>query len=186
VAEEVRELLHLLLRRDDLFSKAADDARALLERISPAKPAADARPAEPVAEPRPASAPSPAKPATISAVPGPHEYEVFEHPSGGFELVKRGWSWPGFLLTWIWALAKSLWKQAIAGGAVALLAIALSDAEETAAIATLLGLGLAIVFGARGNLWLRQRLIVAGYEPKTTIGATSIDLARVLYLQRAR
>jgi hypothetical protein len=68
VADEVSELLHLLLRRDDLYSKAADDARALLERISAVVPTAGTRPVEPCA-PAHTSAAAPASGAGIPAAP---------------------------------------------------------------------------------------------------------------------
>jgi len=42
------------------------------------------------------------------------QFKVFHHPSYGYEAVKQGWSWPGFLFGPVWALVKKLWFVAIA------------------------------------------------------------------------
>ena len=42
------------------------------------------------------------------------QFKVFHHPSYGYEAVKQGWSWPGFLFGPVWALVKKLWLVAIA------------------------------------------------------------------------
>jgi hypothetical protein len=41
------------------------------------------------------------------------EYNIYKNPSGSTVAVKKGWSWPAFLFTWIWALLKGLHKPAI-------------------------------------------------------------------------
>jgi hypothetical protein len=36
-------------------------------------------------------------------------YDIYEHPIGTIEAVKKGWSWPAFFFTWIWALSKKMY-----------------------------------------------------------------------------
>jgi len=40
-------------------------------------------------------------------------FEVLKHPLKGLEAVKRGFSWPAFLFTWIWAVVNRLWLLGI-------------------------------------------------------------------------
>jgi len=35
-------------------------------------------------------------------------YNLYKNSSGQLELVKDGWSWPGFFFTWIWAFIKGM------------------------------------------------------------------------------
>lgn len=37
-------------------------------------------------------------------------HHVYVHDRHGTEAIKDGFSWPGFLLTWIWAFDKHLWR----------------------------------------------------------------------------
>ena len=37
------------------------------------------------------------------------EFEIFQHPNGNIQAVKRGWSWPAFFSTIIWLLTKRMW-----------------------------------------------------------------------------
>ena len=40
-------------------------------------------------------------------------FAVYQHPTHGFEAVKRGFSWPAFFFGVIWMLIKKLWLLAI-------------------------------------------------------------------------
>ena len=58
-------------------------------------------------------------------------FDVYRHPTLGYEAVKRGFSWPAFFVGPIWALSKRMWV----GGALLLaptifLLGANSDANE--------------------------------------------------------
>ena len=48
------------------------------------------------------------------------EFEIFNQPSAPSVAVKRGFCWPGFFFTWIWAFARGLWLQ---GGLILLCSI---------------------------------------------------------------
>lgn len=40
-------------------------------------------------------------------------YHVYVSARQGGEAIREGFSWPGFLLTWIWAFDKRLWKTGL-------------------------------------------------------------------------
>jgi hypothetical protein len=41
------------------------------------------------------------------------EFEIFSKPGLPSVAVKRGFSWPGFFFTWLWAFTRGLWVQGI-------------------------------------------------------------------------
>jgi len=45
-------------------------------------------------------------------------FDLYRHPTVGYEAVKRGFSWPGFFIGAIWALSKRMWL----GGTLLLIA----------------------------------------------------------------
>jgi hypothetical protein len=89
--------------------------------------------------------------------------------------VKRGFSWPGFLFSWIWAFSRGLWLH----GAIIIaigLAIGFVDLIFFGAsrwLAELLVLILNIVVGVRGNSWRSRKLERNGYEFTALIEARS-------------
>lgn len=188
--EGVRELLHLLLQREDLFAKVADDARSVLARNPPEHTSSGARaPAAPVQEPAPAHPPgsTPGPSPTLPGSPGPsRRYDAFADPSGTVEVVKRGWSWPASLLTWIWAFAKGLWVQGIVSLAISLIGTLATSGDDRIAFQFLNGLVQFFIFGAKGNSWRTRRLLGAGYTFKTTVAAKNVDMARMFYSHAAR
>ena len=36
-------------------------------------------------------------------------YKIFKNPTGQYEAVKQGWSWPAFFFGGIWACVKKIW-----------------------------------------------------------------------------
>jgi hypothetical protein len=50
-------------------------------------------------------------------------YDVYHHPTKGYEAIKRGFSWQGFFFGLFWALVKKLWKAA----GILLLALLISE-----------------------------------------------------------
>lgn len=78
-------------------------------------------------------------------------YEVFEHPTLGHEAVKRGWSWPAFFFSWIWACVKGLWGLGLLTiGTVILLMIA-TGLYVWGQLSWFVVLIICIAFGAIGN-----------------------------------
>jgi hypothetical protein len=94
------------------------------------------------------------------------EFEIFSKPSFPSVAVKRGFSWPGFFFTWIWAFTKGLWVQGIILLAIGL-AVGLFQRSVLAAdplLYLLPGLILMVTVGVRGNAWRSRKLERAGYD----------------------
>ena len=103
-------------------------------------------------------------------------FDVYEHPTGGYEQVKQGFSWPAFLFTWIWAFVKQLWLPCIA---FLLVHICLANArdilksedmEGLALLSSFAFLAVGLAFGAWGNALRRRSLIRRGYRHIGVIG----------------
>jgi hypothetical protein len=120
------------------------------------------------------------------------QYKVFEQPFGKIEVVKQGWSWPGFFFTVIWALVKRMWVLGCSLFAIFYMVHffgAVFGGETEKMIETLLRIGsivLSIVFGVNGNAWRESNLQSRGYAKKTIITAANPDGATALYLREKR
>jgi hypothetical protein len=94
------------------------------------------------------------------------EFEIFTKPSSPTVAVKRGFSWPGFFFTWIWAFSRGLWVQ----GAAILGAVLLFSLFQVILLAGnpllsyLAGLLVLVAVGMRGNSWRIRKLENSGYE----------------------
>ena len=85
-------------------------------------------------------------------------------PERDVELVKEGFSWPAFFLTFLWALWHRLWLAAagfLAAGAGLIFAFYQLQANPISQAA--LSLGLASVFGYLGNDLRCRRLARQGF-----------------------
>jgi hypothetical protein len=97
--------------------------------------------------------------------------------------VKEGFSWPAFLLSFLWALAHRLWLAAavIAAAHVVLsIAVLLLGADPVSEIALSLGLGLIVGFVA--NDLRRRKLARQGFAFAGVVVADDADLALRRYL----
>jgi len=99
-------------------------------------------------------------------------YDVYQ----GCEAVKRGFSWPAFFFSWIWAISRRLWLQAIVIF-VALLGMwvistMLREQGSTlpAHLANLASIGVFVVAGVYGNRWRSAELARRGYILEVTKG----------------
>ena len=108
------------------------------------------------------------------------KYNVYKHPILGYEAIKQGFSWPGFLFTWIWAFVKKLWIIAVVLLFAAFIAngIGFSLAENGTVgaffglIATFIPMAIA---GVKGNEWREKSMLTRGYEHECTVMAESSD-----------
>ena len=106
-------------------------------------------------------------------------FAVYYHPVRGYEAVKNGFSWPGFLFTWIWAFVKGLPEFA----APLLFVFILSGALVGSGRRFLLALGVggmlcvALVAGFRGNRWREKSLTRRGYRLMEILREKSPDAA---------
>ena len=105
-------------------------------------------------------------------------FHVYHHPIQGYEAVKRGFCWPAFFLTWIWAFAKKMW---LVGCMIIVVPIAILIVLVRAigpfgmGISELLtGLLLISVFvGMFGNAWRRSHLAKKGFDRMATVPANT-------------
>ncbi len=92
-------------------------------------------------------------------------YEIYQHPLRGNAAVKRGFSWPGFLFTFVWALAKQIW---LLGGVLLVIAGGLSFVtfelgRNNPVLCGTLWVLFALVTGVKANSWLAWSLEGHGY-----------------------
>lgn len=117
-------------------------------------------------------------------------FDLYRHPTLGYEAVKRGFSWPGFLISPVWALSKRMWL----GGALLLvtwffLIAARSDATAKgdgggALILLVVHLALAITAGFLGNSRWARALARRGYEHLGAGDAEDPDAAIAVFVRR--
>ena len=107
-------------------------------------------------------------------------FKVFKHPALGYQAVKVGFSWPGFLFSVIWLLVKKLWGHAliVISSIVLLTLIELFfDNTETSVMVLLLEFGVYIFVGFNGNEWRVTNLQAHGFELIDTLQAETPDAA---------
>jgi len=103
----------------------------------------------------------------------PRTFEVFKNSAGDLRAVKRGFSWPGFFFSWIWALHGRLW---LIGSALFVLylilgLIRLALSWEGTFLVSLGSLAVQIAIGLKGNSWKSRALEDRGYLRLGTIEA---------------
>ena len=94
-------------------------------------------------------------------------FDIFSNPTGQVEVVKQGFSWPGFFFSWIWGYLAKLWIHAT----VMLIA---SLALAPVFMSFLVG----IFSGFMGNDWRRTNLQQRGFNLVTTVEAESDEAAK--------
>lgn len=109
------------------------------------------------------------------------KFFVFQHPILGTEIVKDGFSWPGFFFSWIWAFVKRLWVH----GIVIILAtiifatplthIDLNTSNSAVIAALALNFVPYLVCGFFGNKWRFNNLGSRGYEHIDTVWGSTAD-----------
>ncbi len=101
-------------------------------------------------------------------------FNVYKHYTFGYQAVKIGFSWPGFLFSVIWLVIKKLWVHAFI---VVCSIILLTSIEiyynnaETSIMVIVLELGIYIIVGANGNNWHMNNLKEHGFELLATVQA---------------
>ena len=104
------------------------------------------------------------------------QFSILQHPTLGPEAVKKGWSWPAFFFTWIWAFIKKLW---LIGVIVFLFGILASSIPEAWLVGELL---ISIVMGVKGNELRVKRLTDSGYAQVTNVEARTPEDALAVHL----
>jgi hypothetical protein len=101
-------------------------------------------------------------------------FKVFKHPVLGYQAVKVGFSWPGFLFPAIWLLIKKLWWHAlIVVSSIILLSFieVFFDNAQTSVMVLLVEAGIYILVGVNGNEWQMVNLQANGCELIDTVQA---------------
>ena len=116
-------------------------------------------------------------------------FTVFVSPKGEREVVKQGWSWPGFFFSCIWAMVKKMWGLGV-GLFICffVLGFAIGVADGGAggdALINLLSFIVNIIFGINGNSWREKNLISRGFEQIDTVSAANPEGAMALCLKAA-
>lgn len=117
------------------------------------------------------------------------EYRIYEHSRLGVKAVKQGWSWPGFLFGFVWAVFKNMYALGL--GVFFLLFVlaqvgrALGGGAESVMdqVTTVLGAAIAVGFGLYGNALLERHLRNRGFSPQGTVSARFAHLARKQFLE---
>lgn len=109
------------------------------------------------------------------------QYKIYRNDEGEIEAVKRGWSWPAFFFTWMWALFKRLWLVAgVTLAAFIPVALLFSDFAALANLASL------FIFGLYGNAWREKNLAGRGFQHVGDISAAKPAAAIELFLARRK
>lgn len=97
--------------------------------------------------------------------------------------VKRGFSWPGFFFSWIWAFSRGLWLQGAIIIAIAAIIVAVDFIffGGNPWLSSLLGFVINLAVGVRGNSWRSAKLEHSGYEFAGLIEARSPASAAAAY-----
>jgi hypothetical protein len=101
-------------------------------------------------------------------------YRVFRHSVFGYQAVKLGFSWPGFLFPAIWLLIKKLWWHAllVISSVILLTFIEMFfDNAQTSVMVLLIELGVYVLVGVNGNEWQVINLQTRGFELIDTLQA---------------
>lgn len=123
------------------------------------------------------------------------QFNVYSHPVLGPQVVKRGFSWPAFFFTGIWALVCKLWAR----GAIMITVLSLSWCTSMGGVAMLeeevetgspegalvllamlwpvTALVVAVVAGVRGNHWRDKQARQQGFDYVKTVPAHSAEAA---------
>jgi len=119
-------------------------------------------------------------------------FDVYKHPTQGFQAVKRGFGWPAFFFTFIWAFVKKMWGLGFAFlgiefvGWWGLELIESRGTTGTETIETVFGawimlllalLAYKITVGFKGNDWRRGNLVKRGFEHVKRVEANSPEKA---------
>jgi hypothetical protein len=111
-------------------------------------------------------------------------YDILKDSSGNLTAVKIGFNAAAFFFTWIWALVKGLFVHAVflfALGGISSYFLAAAEEKTLSWIVYPVFLVICFIVGAKGNDWVRNRLIKKGYEMVTSVDAANSGSAIATY-----
>jgi len=108
-------------------------------------------------------------------------YDIYTSDLGGTEAVKKGWSWPGFFFTWIWAFVKKLNGL---GAGVLIVGVFLNIASSFDLYLWLIyDIFIMIWLGSSGNTMRATNLKRRGYQFAHMVSAQTAEAAIGLFIQ---
>lgn len=116
------------------------------------------------------------------------EFSVYEN-SGVYEVVKKGWSWPGFFFWWVWAFIKRLWLVGVISIVIvisltlAIQELIIKSKHEIEIMILILKSLVMIIFGLLGNTWIENKVQANGFKFVGTVTAKNVDQAKTLAAQ---
>jgi hypothetical protein len=108
-------------------------------------------------------------------------YEIYTSPIGGIEAVKKGWSWPGFFFSWIWAFVKKLHGL---GAGILIVGLILHIASPPLGLVFDIIIG--IWLGSSGNDMRAANLKKRGFKFADFISAQSPEGAMASFIQEKK
>jgi hypothetical protein len=98
-----------------------------------------------------------------------NSFSIYKNSLGGVEAIKRGWNWPAFFFTWIWAFIKGLYGLGIGVilSVIVLNIITTLVTNEAPGLGIFLSLAFFIIpfwLGAKGNEYVENKLKNKGYD----------------------
>ncbi|MDR2925077.1 MAG: DUF2628 domain-containing protein [Azoarcus sp.] len=111
-------------------------------------------------------------------------FNIYTHPAHETQVVKIGFTWPGFLFGIFWMLFRKLWAHSAALFALGLVLGLLFPAEKdlyalSLQLAAQLGIG--VFIGTSGNQWRENDLLRRGFQKASAVDAENADAARSLF-----
>lgn len=114
------------------------------------------------------------------------QYQVYNHPIKGLEIVKDGFSWPGFFFGFYWAIIKRIWFLVLGYSALILIGISMKADGAGDNTFSFLGLCAALAVGIWGNRWRGKTLKRHGYEIIASVDAPTRDAAIAMAMRKAQ
>ena len=116
------------------------------------------------------------------------QYKIYEKNHLQIEAVKKGWSWPAFFFTWLWAMVKKLWILALCIIIFIIIFVNIiyedsGDQNAFTVISSNVSLLIRIILGLKGNKLRESNLRSRGFKYKTTITASNPESAIAFYVR---
>ena len=111
---------------------------------------------------------------------GSKNFLIYTNPSGITEVIKNGWSWPGFIFTFLWLAYKGMIIWSICGFAFVIVISFLGVPEY---YITILSIGFGVYCGSNGNSLYRKYLEQKGYNLSLSVNADNPQNAKAQFVE---
>ncbi len=111
------------------------------------------------------------------------DYAIYWHPDQGNEAVKVGFSFPAFILNFLWAFYQKIWGYALGMLAVSLFLIPcarifyLEGDFKGASLMIIFEFYFLFLFGEKGSEWKKENLISRSFKFQKKVQANSVEAA---------